>query len=342
MIDRISSLEENSDDRISEIRPKTFEEFLGQESIKENTQVYIQAALQRNDVLDHILLSGPPGLGKTTFSMIIARSMGANLKATSAPVIEKTGDIAAILSSLKERDILFIDEIHRLKPVVEEMLYSAMEDGFLDLNLGQGNTAKTVKISLPPFTLVGATTKPGFLTQPLLSRFGILHRFDFYTQEDLRKIGSMNALKLNININDQAVAEIAKRSRGTPRILNRLLKRVRDFAEVKNKGVIDSRLVDYSLEQMDIDRWGLDDMDRRIITTLIEHFSGGPVGLENLAVSLGEDAQNIEDVYEPYLIQLGFIKRTSRGRLATSKAYQYLGREDHRINTTDSETSLFS
>lgn len=341
MIDRISSLEENSDDRISEIRPKTFEEFLGQEGIKENTQIYIQAALQRNEVLDHILLSGPPGLGKTTFSMIIARSMGANLKATSAPVIEKTGDIAAILSSLKERDILFIDEIHRLKPVVEEMLYSAMEDGFLDLNLGQGNTAKTVKISLPPFTLVGATTKPGFLTQPLLSRFGILHRFDFYTQEDLRKIGSMNALKLNININDQAVAEIAKRSRGTPRILNRLLKRVRDFAEVKNKGVIDSRLVDYSLEQMDIDRWGLDDMDRRIITTLIEHFSGGPVGLENLAVSLGEDAQNIEDVYEPYLIQLGFIKRTSRGRLATSKAYQYLGREDHRINAADSETGLF-
>lgn len=333
MIERISRLEENDEDKRLLIRPKTFEEFLGQNTIKENMNVFMEAALKRNEVLDHILLSGPPGLGKTTFSMIISRSMQANLKATSAPVIEKTGDIAAILSSLKEKDILFIDEIHRLKPVVEEMLYSAMEDGSLDLNLGQGNTSKTVKISLPPFTLIGATTKPGSLTQPLISRFGILHRFDFYSFEELKKIGLQNSVKLGIQIDDDSIEEIAKRSRGTPRILNRLLKRVRDFSEVKNESKISKDTVCYSLDRMKIDNLGLDDMDRKILRIMVENFNGGPVGLENLATSLGEDALTIEDVYEPYLIQIGFIKRTARGRVVSEKTYAYLGLENQGQST---------
>lgn len=330
MIERISNLHEQEEDRGNGIRPKNFAEFLGQEMIKRNMEVYIESALKRKDVLDHILLSGPPGLGKTTFSMIIAREMGANLKSTAAPVIEKTGDIAAILSTLKEGEILFIDEIHRLRPVVEEMLYSAMEDGFLDLNLGQGTTSKTVKITLPPFTLVGATTKPGSLTQPLLSRFGILHRFDFYDFKNLKKIGMNNASKLGITITDDAMEQVASRSRGTPRILNRLLKRVRDFAEVKDRRAVDLELVNFSLTSMQIDELGLDEMDRRIISALIENFGGGPVGVENLATSLGEDSLNLEDVYEPFLIQLGFIKRTPRGRMATSKAYAYFGKKDLR------------
>ena len=318
------SLEEQDEDKSISIRPKDFGEFIGQELIKENMQVFVKAALNRKEMLDHVLLSGPPGLGKTTFSLIIAKETGANLKATSAPTIEKTGDMAALLSSLKENNILFIDEIHRLKPAIEEVLYSAMEDFSLDLNLGQGELAKTVKITLPPFTLIGATTKAGSLTQPLISRFGIIERFEFYNFQELQRIVKRNAHFYKIKIDNSGIEEIAKRSRGTPRVLNRLLKRVRDFAQVENRKIIDKEITIYALEKMNIDSLGLEEMDRNILKVIIQDFKGGPVGVDNLATSLSEDVATIEDVYEPYLIQKGFLKRTSRGRMVTVKAYEYL------------------
>ncbi len=324
MIEKITDSQEQEEDKHLAIRPQDFSHFIGQDNIKENFQVYLTAAKKRKESLDHVLLSGPPGLGKTTFSMLIAKEMQANLKATTAPAIEKTGDMAAILSGIKKNDILFIDEIHRLKPVIEEVLYGAMEDFHLDISLGQGTTGKTVRIKLPTFTLIGATTKAGALSQPLISRFGITGRFEFYSPKELEKIIINNAKLLNITINPKGISEIAKRSRGTPRILNRLLKRIRDYAEVKNIKIIAEELVDYSLAKMSIDNLGLDKMDRDILRSLISNFNGGPVGIENLATTVGEDTATLEEMYEPFLIQIGLIKRTPRGRVATDKAFKYL------------------
>lgn len=327
MIERVSSPEateaDAADERFS-LRPERLENFTGQDRLVSNMKVFIQAAVKRGEPLDHTLLCGPPGLGKTTFAQIIAREMNANLRATSAPVIEKSGDMASILSSLKKGDIFFIDEIHRLKPVIEEVLYSAMEDFSLDIQLGQGMTAKTVKIAIPPFTLVGATTKPGALTRPLMSRFGIVNQFEFYELPHLRTIARVNAERLGILMDESGVEEIARRSRGTPRILNRILRRVRDFAEVGKAPRIDQAVADHALSQMHIDSLGLDAMDRKILQILIKNFGGGPVGVDNLATSLGEDRETIEDIYEPYLIQIGFLKRSPRGRLVTREAYKYL------------------
>lgn len=336
MIKRIVDSQEKEEDRSVDLRPKHFSGFVGQKTMVENTLVYMTAAKKRKEPLDHMLLSGPPGLGKTTFSIIVAREMGSDVQSTTAPAIEKTGDMAAILSSLKEGEILFIDEIHRLKPIVEEMLYGAMEDNHLDINLGNSSQSRTVRIDLPPFTLIGATTKLGALTQPLLSRFGIVHRLNFYTHEDLEKIIKQNAKKLNIKISDEGKKELAKRSRGTPRLLNRLLKRVRDFAEVKGKNIIDKEMVDYALDRMKIDQLGLDEKDQRLLKVIIKNFSGGPVGIENLAASLNEDSGALEEVYEPYLIQIGFLKRTPRGRIAMPSAYRYLN-----IPYNDDEQPLF-
>ncbi|BBM89198.1 Holliday junction ATP-dependent DNA helicase RuvB [Spirochaetota bacterium] len=325
MIDRIFQGEEDTEDKTFTLRPKTFSEFIGQTSVKDNMSVFIKAAKSRKEPLDHVLLSGPPGLGKTTFATIIAQEMNANLKTTSAPSIERSGDMASLLSSLKPRDILFIDEIHRLRPVIEEVLYPALEDFRLDINIGLKGQAKAVRIALPPFTLIGATTKAGSLTQPLISRFGITHRFDFYTHQELILITNRNTAMLEMNMDKAGVEELSKRSRGTPRILNRLLRRVRDFAQVQNQKIISPSLIDYALTKMNIDALGLDDMDRKILNIVINHFNGGPVGIENLATSLSEDTATIEDIYEPYLIQLGFIKRTRQGRVATSHAFKYLG-----------------
>ena len=323
MIERISSSQEQELDKLF-LRPDTFSSFIGQNSLKENLQVFIQAARQRKEPLDHALLSGPPGLGKTTLAHIIAKEMQANIKATSAPIIDKTGDMAALLSGLEKGDVLFIDEIHRLRPVVEEVLYSAMEDYSLDITIGQGITSKSVKVSIPPFTFVGATTRPGSLTQPLLSRFGILLQFEYYQIQDLKQILKNNAKKMGIAISEDGLQEIAKRSRGTPRILNRLLKRVRDFAQIQNKDILDKGIADFALNKLKIDSQGLDELDRKFLRVLIEHFGGGPVGLDNMAISLSEDPTTIEDVIEPYLIQQGFIKRAPRGRIAAAKAYKYL------------------
>lgn len=327
---------EIAEDRSNALRPESFDEFVGQKSIVENTKVFITAAKQRKEALDHLLLSGPPGLGKTTFAQLVSRAMGISMKSTSAPVIEKSGDMASLLSALQENDILFIDEIHRLRPVVEEVLYSAMEDYSLDLQIGQGMTAQTVKISLPPFTLIGATTKAGNLTRPLHNRFGIINAFQFYETKDLEKIVERNAQKLEMEIDEEAVPLIASRSRGTPRILNRLLRRIRDFAQVENKSTIDSHIVYFALNKLNIDASGLDQIDRKILAIIIQNFNGGPVGLDNLATSLGEDAGTIEDVYEPFLIQLGLIQRGPRGRLATQKAYKYL-----ELNGTAEQLDLF-
>ena len=328
MIERILSprpLQEDIQVKID--RPDSFDDFIGQEDLKENMQVYVKAAVGRKDVLDHTLLSGPPGLGKTTFAQIIAHEMGGNFISTSAPVIEKPKDMASLLSNIKKKDILFIDEIHRLKPIVEEILYSAMEDCKLDIKLGNDTTSNLIKIDIEPFTLIGATTKAGALTKPLVSRFGIIHAFDFYTLSDLEKIVSRNGSYLKLKFTDNGVTEIARRSRGTPRILNRLLKRIRDYADVLNKQEIDKKVVDYALNKMNIDAIGLGNMDIKILSTVAHTFEGGPVGIENLATSIGEDASSLEDVYEPYLIQIGFLKRTSRGRVLTSKAYKHIGLE---------------
>jgi Holliday junction DNA helicase RuvB len=307
------------------VRPRSFEEFVGQDKIKENLKVYIQAARQRNEALDHVLFCGPPGLGKTTLAHIIASELGADIKVTSGPVLERPGDLAAILTNLGEKDILFIDEIHRMPRIAEEILYPAMEDFQLDIIIGQGPSARSLKLNLPRFTLIGATTRTGLLTSPLRDRFGIINRLDFYKPDDLETILLRSARILNSEIRKEAASEIASRSRGTPRIANRLLRRTRDFAQVKSDGVIEMGITKEALKAMDVDRMGFDDMDRKLLLTIIEKYSGGPVGLETLASSIREEKDTIEDVYEPYLLQQGFIDRTPRGRVATSIAYEYFG-----------------
>lgn len=309
----------------SSLRPPDFSEFTGQEKIVENLQIFIQAARNRGDALDHVLLTGPPGLGKTTLSYIIAREMQTEIKITSGPVLEKPGDLAGLLTNLNEGDVLFIDEIHRLSPVVEEYLYSAMEDFSIDIMIDSGPSARSIKLALPHFTLVGATTRAGSLTAPLRTRFGIQNRLDYYQPEQLKEIVVRSAGILQTPIEDNGAMELARRSRGTPRIANRLLRRTRDFAEVKGTGVIDLTIANLSLAALEVDEFGLDEMDKRIMTTIIEKFSGGPVGLNTLAVAVGEESGTIEEVYEPFLIQQGFLNRTPRGREATVLAYNHFG-----------------
>ena len=307
------------------LRPQRLRDYIGQEKIKENLQVYIEAAKQRGEALDHVLFFGPPGLGKTTLAGIIANEMGTNLKITSGPAIAKPGEMAAVLNSLSEGDILFIDEIHRLNRQVEEVLYSAMEDYVIDIMIGKGESARSIRINLPKFTLVGATTRAGMLSMPLRDRFGVISHMDYYTVEELKKIVVQSAGKLKVAIDDTGAFELARRSRGTPRLANRLLKRVRDFAEVKYDGNITYEVASFALDLLEVDKFGLDQNDRNILLTIIEKFAGGPVGVDSLAVSIGQDAGTIEDVYEPYLVKNDFIHRTPKGRVATEKAYKHLG-----------------
>jgi len=327
MIERILSTQLNEEERRMEasLRPASLDEYVGQTRIKENLRIYIEAAKKRGDVLDHVIFYGPPGLGKTTLANIIARELGVHLKATSGPAVEHPGDLAAILSNLSEGDVFFIDEIHRLHPAVEEVLYPAMEDFQLDLIIGQGPSARTLKFNLPKFTLIGATTRAGLLTSPLRERFGVISRLEFYRPEELEQIVLRSAKLLNIAIEKAAAYEIAARTRGTPRIANRILRRVRDFAEVKSDGRILLEVARQALAQMEIDSAGFDSMDRKYLLLMIEKFGGGPVGVETLATALGEERETLEDVYEPFLIQGGYLDRTARGRMATDLAYQHFG-----------------
>ena len=317
-------LEGDSDAEYS-IRPKTMEEYIGQDKVKESLKIYIDAALQRHEALDHCLLYGPPGLGKTTLASIIANEMGVNIRVTSGPAIEKPMDLAAILTNLGPQDVLFIDEIHRLSRAVEEILYPAMEDFSLDIIIGKGPSAQSVRLSLPPFTLVGATTRAGLLSAPLRDRFGVISRLELYSKEDLTTIVTRSAQIMNVDIAPEGAAEIASRSRGTPRIANRLLRRVRDFAQVCADGQITKEVADKALKMLEIDNLGLDATDKKMLTSIIYNFGGGPVGLDTLAATIGEDSSAIEDVYEPYLLQLGFINRTPRGRCVTRQVYEHYG-----------------
>ena len=307
------------------LRPSHLAEFIGQEQIRESLQIYIDAAKKRDDPLDHTLFYGPPGLGKTTLATLVAREMGVSVRTTSGPVIEKAGDLVGLLTSLKRGDVLFIDEIHRLRPVLEEFLYPAMEDFHVDVRIADGPNAQTVPLRLEPFTLIGASTRYGMLTPPMRARFGIIERIGYYPAEELERIVARSAAILEVEIEEEGVVELAKRSRGTPRVANRLLRRVRDFAQVKANGVISRSVAEDALRRLNVDEYGLDDMDVRVLRTLIDKFDGGPVGLNNIAVAVGEDAGTLEEVYEPFLVQQGFLNRTPRGRAATSAAYRHLG-----------------
>ena len=307
------------------IRPKRLDEYLGQQPVREQLGIYIEAARRRSEALDHVLIFGPPGLGKTTLSHVIANELGVNLRVTSGPVIEKAGDLAALLTNLQPHDVLFIDEIHRLSPVVEEVLYPAMEDFQIDIMIGEGPAARSIKLDLPPFTLIGATTRAGLLTAPLRDRFGIVQRLEFYSPEELTRIVRRSARILGIDCDADGAGEVARRSRGTPRIANRLLRRVRDYAQVKAGGHIDAGVAEAAMAMLKVDPEGFDELDRRLLRTIVEYFDGGPVGVESLAAALSEERGTLEDVIEPYLIQQGFLVRTARGRMATSKAYRHLG-----------------
>ncbi|MDH4101005.1 MAG: Holliday junction branch migration DNA helicase RuvB [Nitrospirota bacterium] len=325
--ERLINPEENTDETSIDLslRPPTLEEYVGQSKVKENLRIFIDAAKGRGEALDHVLFCGPPGLGKTTLAHIIARELDAGIRITSGPVLERPGDLAAILTNLGDRDILFVDEIHRLSRTVEEILYPAMEDYQLDIVIGQGPSARTIRLDLPKFTLVGATTRTGLITSPLRDRFGVQLRLEFYTHEELARIVTRSAGILSAPIEDAGALEIARRSRGTPRIANRLLRRVRDFAQVKADGHITAKVADQALKMLEVDEKGFDQMDRKLLLAIIEKFSGGPVGLDTLAAAIAEERDTIEDVYEPYLIQEGFLDRTPRGRVATKTAYDYFG-----------------
>ena len=318
-----SELDEQEIQYDNKLRPDKLSEYIGQKKVKENLEIFISAAKMRNESLDHVLFYGPPGLGKTTLANIIAEEMGAKIKSTSGPVIEKSGDLAALLTNLKHGDVLFIDEIHRLSNVIEETLYSAMEDYKLDIMIGQGPSARSIKLELPPFTLVGATTRAGLLTSPLRDRFGVVHRLDYYSENELETILTRSAFILEISIVPEGANEIARRSRGTPRIANRLLRRVRDYAQVKANGIINREVASKALKMMEVDEKGLDKMDHKLLLAMIEKYAGGPVGIESLAASISEEKGTIEDVLEPYLIQSGFIQRTPRGRIASPLAYEH-------------------
>lgn len=321
LIQPVATKEDESIDRA--IRPKLLDDYTGQAHVKAQMEIFIQAAKNRSEALDHLLIFGPPGLGKTTLANIVANEMGVNIRTTSGPVLEKAGDLAALLTNLEENDVLFIDEIHRLSPVVEEVLYPAMEDYQLDIMIGEGPAARSIKLDLPPFTLIGATTRAGALTSPLRDRFGIVQRLEFYNSQDLTDIVNRSAHFLNLNIDNEGSFEVAKRSRGTPRIANRLLRRVRDYADVKTQGKVNQGVAHQALMMLEVDNEGFDIMDRKLLEAIIDKFDGGPVGLDNVAAAIGEERETIEDVLEPFLIQQGFLQRTPRGRIVTDKAYQH-------------------
>ncbi|MGB1261506.1 MAG: Holliday junction branch migration DNA helicase RuvB [Cognaticolwellia sp.] len=323
LIEPVASREDESVDRA--IRPKMLSDYTGQQHVKSQMEIFIAAALKREEPLDHLLIFGPPGLGKTTLANIVANEMGVSIRTTSGPVLEKAGDLAALLTNLEENDVLFIDEIHRLSPVVEEILYPAMEDYQLDIMIGEGPAARSIKLDLPPFTLIGATTRAGALTSPLRDRFGIVQRLEFYSTQDLTEIVIRSAHFLNLDIDQAGAFEVAKRSRGTPRIANRLLRRVRDYADVKTAGIVSQATAARALDMLEVDNEGFDLMDRKLLEAIIDKFGGGPVGLDNVAAAIGEERETIEDVLEPFLIQQGFLQRTPRGRIATSRAYQHFG-----------------
>ncbi len=325
--DRLITPSASTEDEVIDraIRPRLLEDYTGQPHVREQMEIFIQAARNRDDALDHLLIFGPPGLGKTTLANIVANEMGVNIKTTSGPVLEKAGDLAALLTNLEKNDVLFIDEIHRLSPVVEEILYPAMEDYQLDIMIGEGPAARSIKLDLPPFTLVGATTRAGSLTSPLRDRFGIVQRLEFYSVKDLTSIVERSAHYLNLDMGTEGAQEVARRSRGTPRIANRLLRRVRDYAEIKANGKVSADIAAAALDMLDVDKEGFDYMDRKLLTAIIEKFDGGPVGLDNLAAAIGEEKETIEDVIEPFLIQQGFLQRTPRGRIASNRAYTHFG-----------------